>query len=869
MADPNDQYYDNGGQHPPHYNDHDGMGAEVHYDPQQYSVDPSQLHYGQEEGYEQGFEQGFEQGYDQQQGYDGQAYDGQADHQAETEYATIPDIMFLNHYCASAHPPRDSSPEAKEAADLSWEPVREWLRTHSADEVRAAAQQRGDSAMTALHVACRNVPPSDIIDVLLSIALDTAQWQDSFGWLPIHYACACGADPSVIKSLAEAFPESKTTVDRRGRTPLHFALGNSNPEHPVSPAVVVLLSSTGAASYADDNGMLPLHYACAYGASEEALYVLTDAYDEAITTVDRLGRTPLHFALSNAGRKAAPAAVRLLLSLHKEIVNATGTGPLPLRVLAEYGATVRKGDPTQRESVMRCLEHLLSFNPDPTADFFTALQSLPDWLQDRAVVMPSVQVLLNVKIAQRFPTGVLLSDFFVQVLVIVFYAIVVINTIDYRFETSNGEQGLVPPDDKMLIPLYLGASYFFVRTLIQILSLLALGAFRVWVQNPSNWLDTAYIVCVFYWAARMGQPEDKWESNDRFRTGAAISVVLLWMKLLAYLRNTYIDFAVFLGGLFYVVRRLVAFLLCLCITLVAFSQMFFTLYRRDPTRCPLPVTDEKVQEEKIEDLQCGTNDDIEVYCTRWDAFLNTFTMLIGEVNDEQFKDSAFAIALFVLFMFLVVILLANVLIAIVTDSYKVIQDQRAAIVFWSNRLVFVAEMDAVANGPWKKAMKKLLGMRVEDNSLQTNVTFGKELWKRCMDLYEDDVDCGTFSLEFLCYTLLRIVTAIIIIPLWLFFGLCSFGSLWPPQVREAIFTSKVLKHSSEAEKDDELRKTQIRVLQQEVQTLKDDLLQELAIDRTQMFQMKSLVAERKQEIQSEMKHIKRIVAMLFEQQSGM
>ena len=68
-------------------------------------------------------------------------------------------------------------------------------------------------------------------------------------------------------------------------------------------------------------------------------------------------------------------------------------------------------------------------------------------------------------------------------------------------------------------------------------------------------------------------------------------------------------------------------------------------------------------------------------------------VLSGEVDDTQFKDNNFATWLFVLFMFLVVILLANVLIAIVTDSYKIIQDQRAAIVFWTNRLDFVAEMD--------------------------------------------------------------------------------------------------------------------------------------------------------------------------------
>lgn len=249
---------------------------------------------------------------------------------------------------------------------------------------------------------------------------------------------------------------------------------------------------------------------------------------------------------------------------------------------------------------------------------------------------------------------------------------------------------------------------------------------------------------------------------------------------------------------------------------------------------------------------------------------SNFCCVAGEVNDEQFKDQPFAIALFVLFMFLVVILLANVLIAIVTDSYKVIQDQRAAIVFWTNRLDFIAEMDGIANGPWKTALQKFFGLSTgDDRSTNKEITFGKEEWRRLMELYDEDIDDGTFSFEFICYTMLRIFTAFVIIPVWILFGLLTFGCLWPPQFRESVFTSKVLKHSSEAEKDDELRKKQVRVLKSEVQTLKDDLMQELAIDRTQVVQMKSLVAERKQEIQLEMKHIKRVVAMLFEQQSSM
>ena len=138
-----------------------------------------------------------------------------------------------------------------------------------------------------------------------------------------------------------------------------------------------------------------------------------------------------------------------------------------------------------------------------------------------------------------------------------------------------------------------------------------------------------------------------------------------------------------------------------------------------------------------------------------------------------------------------------------------------------------------------------------------------------MDLYVDEIEAGTFSFEFVCTTILRFFVGIFVIPVWLIFGFLSLGSLWPPQIRENLFTSKVLKHSSDVEKEDELRKAQVQILKNEVSVFKDDLKQELAIARTHVVQMKSIVAERKVEMQAEMKHIKRIVAMLFEQQSSM
>lgn len=202
---------------------------------------------------------------------------------------------------------------------------------------------------------------------------------------------------------------------------------------------------------------MPLHYACAFGASEDILYVLTEAYPEAIKTKDKRNRTPLHFALSNAGRKTVPAAVRLLLSLDPDIVDSIDKGPLPLRVLAEYALTIKKEDEKReekRESVRRCLEHLLNANPEPTADFLTALQSLPDWLSERAVVLPVVQIILNEKISQRFPTAVLMLDFYVLVMIIYSYSVNVVQSIENRSDEDPANDAI---DTKHLVPLYVGA----------------------------------------------------------------------------------------------------------------------------------------------------------------------------------------------------------------------------------------------------------------------------------------------------------------------------------------------------------------------------------------------------------------------------
>jgi len=364
-----------------------------------------------------------------------------------------------------------------------------------------------------------------------------------------------------------------------------------------------------------------------------------------------------------------------------------------------------------------------------------------------------------------------------------------------------------------------------------------------------------------------------WCDRDIFRIGGAVSFAFIWIKFLSWLRNILIDFAVFSGGVFHVLKRLLAFLVCLTIILIAFSRMFFTLfYETEYCTAPIGLSLTTTNLSPFDDqdftkaLICEANDDVQLpWCSAWSSFLAVYTMLLGEVDETKFgSDNTIAIILFVVFMFLVVILLANVLIAIVTDSYTVIRDKRAAIVFWMNRLDFIAQMDAISNGPWKARIRRMLGMAEVDTRFNNvEVTFGKMLWDDIMELFEHNVDDGFFSLDFIFCLLLRLF-AIVFVPLWILGGALVVGLLWPPQIREKLFVSAVTKHSSESEKEENLRKTQIERLKVEISVLKYDLLRECAQNRTQIVQMKSAIAERKLETRNNLTTVKRNLVLALE-----
>lgn len=875
-----------------YFDDEGGGDFDPHQHPER--VASGQLYPEDQYPSQQGFDHpgggDYDQYHDHHQQYDNN--EGEIDPDDDGSYSqdltsAVPDVLQLLQLCANGQAPQDSSMEALAEADESWEPVREWLRSHTAEEVQQATEQRDDSHRTALHLACRNQPPIDVLNVFLSIAVETVEWPDTFGWLPIHYAAACMAELSVIKALTEVYPKSKTTVDSRGRTPLHLVLGNGNRNNEMTLAahkVVAILSSSGAANLSDYNGMLPLHYACAYGASEEALYVLTSAHYEGIRMCDRNNRTPLHFALSNAGREASPVAVKHLLDLDPDLVNGNDDGRLPLRVLADFAHNFRStGTDSTRASVQLCLKHLLAANPHPSADFFTALQSLPVWLSEQAVIIPNVQMLLNKKISQRFPTAILLLDVIMLILVFIFYSWNMVVSIENN-QLDIGEKKLT---DTQNLPLYVAISYFIFREIVQVISFITMNATHIWLYDLNSWVNVIFIASVTYGTV-VGK--NGYVDIRAFRYVAVMTVLFMWLKLFAFLRQNVPVFAVFWGGMIHVLRRLAVFVIALVLLLVAFTMVFITVKINTPeyeancvVKTPEPTTSSSPSSSPISSLSSSPSSSPSTYnyiepascedfgttfffCDFGTAFLHLLTMLLGEVDDSEFSyPSGVDTVFFVIFMFLMVIILATVLIAIVTDSYKIIQSQRAAIVFWTNRLHFVAQVDAISNGLRNERFRACIGWKKRSvTAKQKSSEFGKEFWKSLMDLFEDEIDGDILSADFWIYNLLRVLAATLIVPAWVILGFFSLGWLWPPQLRAFVSTTKV-KYTQSS--DEDLRKTQVGNLEASVLELKEELEHELTIARTQVVQMKSSVADQRAEILTEMKHIKRIMTMLFDQQA--
>lgn len=446
--------------------------------------------------------------------------------------------------------------------------------------------------------------------------------------------------------------------------------------------------------------------------------------------MDNQGRVPLVFLFGNPDRVETPSIIRLMLSIDKDLLNCYAGDSVPLHSLSDRARHI--ASPEGRYNCQLVVELYLNAEPVPTAALFSAIQTLPDWLLEEALSLEVLQSLLNVKISQPFPTAVLMLDFFFLTMIVISFSIRVQESLHLRFDSDVGNEAL---GAAKMAQLYVGVFYFACRELIQFVGVSSLGAVSIYLSDSTNLLDFAFMSLVTYHAFFM---QTGLGDKETFRTTAALTTGLIWTNVMLYLKNVILELAVFVGGVAYVFERLYAFLLATLIILIAFAQMWKTVYQQTDY-CLTAIA---ISDKDLNDIRCDI-DEQRYFCDGWGTFLHNINVMLGGLNEQDYSDSNIAMVFFVIFFFMVVIMLANVLIAIVTEAYAVVKNERASAVFWTNRLDFVAEMDAIAHGPWTRVFLKYLRLKQEDYDEEEDfgvrqATFGSETWTKLLELFEQE-----------------------------------------------------------------------------------------------------------------------------------
>lgn len=140
--------------------------------------------------------------------------------------------------------------------EKGWEKVRRWILSHSGVETQTAILQLGENGTSAIHLACKNLAPLDVVEMILNACEDALELSDDHGFCALHYACHYGAKEEVLKVLILSCPKILKKKDSKGRNPLHFAVGNKFKATPISPSIFTMLTQSGAARQMEAKGML-------------------------------------------------------------------------------------------------------------------------------------------------------------------------------------------------------------------------------------------------------------------------------------------------------------------------------------------------------------------------------------------------------------------------------------------------------------------------------------------------------------------------------------------------------------------------------------------------------------------------------------
>ena len=305
-----------------------------------------------------------------------EAYPDAANKQDELGYLPIHLALYFQSSVDVVKMIFEAFPKAVEKAnDFGWLPLHGVALNNPCFDIVKMIYEAYPKAVEApshdkelpLHFAVFKNASIDVIKMLYEAYPKALEMQNNDGYLPLHYACCRDASNEdseasklkILDLLLTANPSSLDIKVKNGKLPRDILIEHSSSVHVISKAIVMNLSKhlvklllqayPDSCSEQDNEGKIPLHYACSNNAHYffEHVILLLDADSDCLKVKDIQGTTPqqmlcqrlskadengmfpLHHIASGSGGMSAKVFHLLVNAFPKSIASPDKNGLLP------------------------------------------------------------------------------------------------------------------------------------------------------------------------------------------------------------------------------------------------------------------------------------------------------------------------------------------------------------------------------------------------------------------------------------------------------------------------------------------------------------------------------------------------------------
>jgi len=462
-------------------------------------------------------------------------------------------------------------------------------------------------------------------------------------------------------------------------------------------------------------GMVAIHFACKFFCSKEVIQFLVEQRPDSIIMQDKGDRTPVHCMLSNFDSKLPRADVLALLirsedddtgTIYSPVAMQNNVKATPLLYLIQSLNGIDGSDPddaAERRNAAECIDVYCSQIPDD-ADamaIFNEVAPLPPWALHRVLRHRPVQRKLDEMMGQSFNAEVIVADIAVYLCIIVVYLIQVFASLEARRAARavrNTTDARVL--DYRTFILYVCSAYLLLRQMIKIYRLLKL---KLLVRYVNNWWPAIDLSCAALLLATTIYIHLGTGLDNKVQALYITTALTVFLQLAMFLgRGVSYRFSVFLGAVVDIFLALVPFLVAMGMAVSAFG-LGYAIDAYDTAVC---IIDEGLED--IADISSlGLN-----FCSLREAILKVYAMFVTrDIDEYDFAGRKSTMAISIVFGLVALILLFAALVATATRALMQTDDDRK-LFFYTHRFHLLNELEQVYQiRPKKFKSKKHLDSR--------------------------------------------------------------------------------------------------------------------------------------------------------------